>query len=553
MLKPSEQRDQLLERIGLGICVAATLLAIWAHVVTLTHAGALWRDEASGVQLATSTDPSLRWWPAHDSFPVVFFALVHGWSALGLGASDFTLRLLGCLIGLGVLGGIWLNAWLMGIRWPFISLGLLAANLALVRWGDSLRAYGCGCLLIMLTLGLVWRLGQKPGRSCFLAASLAAILSVQTLYQNAFLVLAACLAGCAVCARHRQWKTAALVLGVGLLAALSLVPYLPLFFQSEDSRALFKMGFQPDRVWATLEVALGSGLDWPILGWFGLAPLVLGVGWTALLEKVKGLPISREDLPVFGVSALVVGVALFFAFLYFSEFPTQPWYFLPLMVFAATALDAALANWCRQFRPWAPVFVAIMVCVPFSAILKLAKYRQTNIDLIAVELHTQAKPGDLILVSPFFFGITFDRYFKSPVAWTTLPPIDDNRFHRIDLLRNGLCSKPLLKSVLDRVSHTLAAGHSVWMVGNWPPPQPGETAPPDLPEPPQPGQRFGFAESSLCTHVWERQTVFFIATHAEHAAAVPVQPATPISEVENVRLIKATGYRSGPGTTPAAP
>jgi hypothetical protein len=553
MLAPSEKREQLLGRIGLGICMMATVIAVCLHVVYLTHAGALWRDEASGVQLVNSTDPSLRWWPAHDAFPVFFFALVRVWSALGLDATDFTLRILGFLIGLGVLGAIWLNARLLGLRWPFISLGLLAANLALVRWGDSLRAYGCGCLFIMLALGLVWKLVRTPGRSSFLTASLAAILSVQTLYQNAFLVLAACLAGCAVCARHRQWKTAALVLSVGLLAAVSLVPYVPLLVHSQDYNALFKMGFQPDRVWATLAFALGADLKWPLWGWFGLAPLVLGAGWAALLEQGKGSPVGFQDLPVFAVSALVAGIALFFAFLRLSEFPTQPWYFLPLMAFAASAMDGALANWCRQFRAWAAVFVAVMVCVAFPAILKLARYRQTNIDLIAAELHRQSKPGDLILVSPFFFGITFDRYFRGPAAWTTLPPIDDLRFHRIDLLRTGLCSKPLLQSVLDRVARTLTSGHTLWMVGDWPPPQPGESAPPDLPDPPPPGQPFGFAESSLCTYVWERQTVYLIATHAEHAAAVPVQPATPVSEVENVRLIRANGWRGGSGTTPAPP
>jgi len=139
------------------------------------------------------------------------------------------------------------------VRFPRVAGG----QLALARWGDSLRAYGCGCLFIMLVPGLVWNLVRAPGRSSFLAASLAAILSVQTLYQNAFLVLAACLAGVAVCAGHRQWKTAALVLGAGFLAAVSLVPYVPLILHARDVNALFKMGFQPDRVWATLAFALG--------------------------------------------------------------------------------------------------------------------------------------------------------------------------------------------------------------------------------------------------------------------------------------------------------
>ena len=529
----------------------ATLLGVWLHAVYLTHAGALWRDETGGVQLAISTDPSVQWRLVSEYFPAFFFSLVRVWSAFGLGANDFTLRILGFLVGLGLLGGIWLNARLMGCRLPFISLGLLAVNLTLVRWGDSLRAYGCGALFILLTLGLIWRLVRAPGRSSFLFASLAAVLSVQTLYHNAVLVLAACVAGCAVCALHRQWKTAALVLGVGLLAAVSLIPYVAPLVQAQDYMALHKMGFELEWVWAMLALALGSGLTWPLLGWFGLAPLVLGAGWSALLERTKGSPVGFQDLPVFAVSALVAGIALFFAFLRLSEFPTQPWYFLPLMVFAATAMDAALANWCRQFRAWPPVFVAVMVCVPFPTILNFAKYRQTNIDLIASELCRRAKPGDFIVVSPCYCGITFARYYKGQAAWTTLPPIDDHRFHRTDLMKERLCSKPLLKSVLDQAARALSSGHTLWIVGALSLPEPGKIEPPDLPPPPLPGQPFGYAEGCLRGYIWERQMAHLIDWHAEHVEAV-LNPQPSIFQYEELPLIMASGWRAEPGTTPTS-
>ena len=77
------------------------------------------------------------------------------------------MRGLGLLIGLGMLGAMWLNTRIMGFRLPFISLGLLAANATVVTWGNSLRAYGCGSLFILITLGLVWKLVQAPGRTSF--------------------------------------------------------------------------------------------------------------------------------------------------------------------------------------------------------------------------------------------------------------------------------------------------------------------------------------------------------------------------------------------------
>ena len=548
MLKLPQERKRLPDRIGLGVCVVATLLAVCLHFIYLTHAGALWRDEVGGVQLANLPGLGVTWRPAREWFPVSFFALVRCWSALGLGASDFSLRILGFLIGLGLLGAMWLNARLMGVRWPVISLGLLAANVTVVRWGDSLRAYGCGALFILLTLGLVWRLVRKPGGASFLLASLAAILSVQTLYPNAFLVLAACLAGCAVCARHRQWKTALLVLGVGLLAAASLLPYVPVINATQDDRALHQMGFSLDFVWASLSSALGSGQDWPLWVWFGLAPLVFGVAWEALLGRVHDKAAGSEDLPRFGISAVLACTVLFYVFLRISGLPAEPWYFLPLMFFAAAALDAALDNWFRRLGVWPPILAVVIVCAMFPTTLKLAKYRQTNIDLIAAELLQRAKPGDYIVVSPAYCGITFARYFKAPVTWTTLPPVNDHRCHRVDLMKANLSSKPLLHSVLDQAARTLSSGHTLWIVGALSPPEPGESEPPDLPPAPAPGQPFGYAEGCVRGYIWERQMAHFLDTRPQAVNLIPVGAPTGVNPQEDLPLLMATGWRGDPAS-----
>ena len=364
MPKPSVKHVPPAGRIELGICLAATLAGAGLQAVYFTHAGALWRDEAGGVQLATLPDFSETWrMLAHDGFPVFFPALVRIWSALGLGASDAGLRVLGLLIGFGVLGAMWLNARIMGFRLPFISLGLLAANATVVIWGDSLRAYGCGSLFILMTLGLVWKLVQTPGRTSFLLATLAAVLSVQTLYQNAFLVLAACIAGWVVCACHRQWKTAGLVFGVGLVAGASLIPYIPLIIESQSWWILQKVGFDFAMIWNNMTLAGGSLMDWPFWMWLGLIPLALGAGGAALWKWTSEMRIGWEDMPLYGASALVAGIASFFVFLRISELGTSPWYYIPLMVFAALAMDAALADWFRRFRIWPAAFLVCMICV----------------------------------------------------------------------------------------------------------------------------------------------------------------------------------------------
>jgi hypothetical protein len=531
------------------VCLAATLAGAGLQTVYFTHAGALWRDEASGVQLATLPALSETWrMLAHESFPLFFSALVRVWSALGLGASDAGLRTLGFLIGLGLLGAMWLNARIMGFRLPFISLGLLAANVTVVIWGGSLRAYGCGSLFILITLGLVWKLVQAPGRTSFLLATLAAILSVQTLFQNAFLVLAACIAGGVVCARHRQWKTAGLVFGVGLVAGASLIPYIPLIIESQSWWILQKVEFNFAMIWNDMMLAGGSLMDWPLMDWpfwmwLGLIPLALGAGLAALLQRTKSAGIGREDLPLYGASALVAGIAGFLVFLRISELPTQPWYYLPLLVVAATAMDAALANWCRRFRVWPAAFLVIMVGLLFFPTLQYAGYRQTNIDLIAAELQNRAEPGDFIVVNPWQCGITFERYYKGRTPWTTLPALGDYHFHRYDLLKEKMRVIHPIKPELERAAQTLASGHTLWLVIIQAPDAiPAQTEPPDPPPAPIPNSQWPWWEGYY-TYAWKEQLKYFVAAHAEQKEYIPVKPEIPVNGYENLSLIRASGWR----------
>jgi hypothetical protein len=543
MVKLPQEGKGFRDKIGLGVCVLATLLAIVLHITCLTHAGALWRDEAGGVQLAASPALAVTCKPAREYFPILFFALVRCWYALGLGGTDFGLRFLGFLIGMTLLAAIWLNARLMGVRWPLISLALLAANITVVRWGDSLRAYGCGAIFCLLTLGLLWRLVRTPGVIPFVFASLAATLSVQTLYSNAFLVLGACLAASAICVGRRLWKAMALVMGAGVVAAASLLPYLPQMQASRDCVALHQMGFDPDFLSASLTLTLGSGRIWPVWVWLGFAPLVVAAVWEKVLAFRPPAPDASGDLAWFGIAALGGGVALFIVFLTISKLPAEPWYFLPLMVFACASLDAALLQWLRPFS-FAPSFFAIaIVCAMFPTTFKLARYHQTNVDLIAAGLTRRAQPGDLVMVSPAYCGISFARYFKAPIDWITLPPIDDHSCHRLDLLRQNLCSKDLLATTLDRAEHTLKSGHTLWVVGSLSPPAPGEILPPDLPPPPGRGEPFGYNEGCACGYVWERQIAHLLDSRGLSVELIHFEPSTGVIPDEDLPVIRASGWR----------
>ncbi|HOX56837.1 MAG TPA: hypothetical protein P5205_18810 [Candidatus Paceibacterota bacterium] len=524
-------RSNWLKRGEWLVCIGATLAAVGLHLVYLTHAGGLWRDETSSVNLATM--PTIgQMWGALD-VPVLFPAMIRIWCALGLGGGDISLRLFGFLVGVAILGASWLNARVMGLRIPFIALGLLTTNITLLRWGDSLRAYGPGSLLMLLTLGQIWALINQPNRQRFLLASLLAVLSVHCLYQNAILLAAACGAAGVVCLLRKKPRTAGLAMAVGLVAAVSLLPYASHFTQFSNAYKVLRTGFNAQIVWSSLSSGIGSPLLWERWIWLGLLVMVGALGIASLDHGSRTRRVTAADLTLFGAAATGIAVFGFFLFLGLAQLPTQPWYYLPLLTFVAMCMDAALAQWLARRPAWGVTFVGLILCISLPAAFGQAKQRQTNVDLIAGWLHTQAKPNDLIAVYPWFNGITFNRYYKGDTPWTTIPTLADFRVHRYDLVKERLAAQAPIQPVLDRIAQTRASGNRIWIVGELPASQPGETSAPTLP--PAPDGPYGWSDVPY-NYVWGRQVRAFITAHGGRMEKVSTGSSEEVSIYEKLVL-----------------
>jgi hypothetical protein len=178
------------QRIEWLIGALITVAAAYLHWVNLQSAGALWRDEAGVFRVATlPTFPDVWSNLGHESCPILFPALLRTWFLVAGGAGP-ALRVMGFIVGLFVLGAVWLNGWFFHRSPPLVALGLLAVNASVVRWGDSLRAYGCASVLMLLGLTTAWCFARKPSLTRWLVASLVAVISVQCLFQNSFLLIA---------------------------------------------------------------------------------------------------------------------------------------------------------------------------------------------------------------------------------------------------------------------------------------------------------------------------------------------------------------------------
>ncbi|TAL05795.1 MAG: hypothetical protein EPO07_03035 [Verrucomicrobia bacterium] len=539
--KPKQSRERILFQLELVACAALTLLAIGLHWHFLNHAGALWRDEASSVTISEQSSVREIWsLLTYDSFPLFLPLSLKLWSAICPVAGDPGLRLYGFIVGIALLVAYWFNGLCVGRKPPVLALALVAFNAVFIRWGDSLRAYGVGCVFMLAAFGLMWRMLERPTRGRFVLAALAAVLSVQTLYQNAFLLLAICLGAWAVCARRKQWRLAAQVLAVGLVSALSLAPYVPAILRSQSWWEIQKGGFDPAWIWQNLGGAMGSPAKELLFLWLGLAGVAAVVGIAGLIQSRGTEKRNSDDFSEarrFAAVTLLAGVPLFFLFIWLAGMGTQVWYYLPLLALVAACADVALGDWFKRFAEWRLVLLVLAGFFSFTDAHTALNCRMTRFDEFARFLGTNAAPDDLVVLYPWHCGLNWRRYYHGPARWTTLPPIEDHRVQRSDLFREQMQTDDPVAGLMADCARTLRAGKSIWLLGAYSSPE-GDLPP--IGKAPHP--EYGWMEIPFELNYMGRVS-YFLHRHARGIALVPMESTRCVSAYEDVPLLVARGWR----------
>ncbi len=507
-----------------------TVAVVALHVYFIGQAGGLWRDEVNSVNVAQGSWSNIT----HDSFPILFPFLLRLWSAFGLAGTDFGLRCFGVLAGMSIVVVFWLSAWWMRRSPPLWSLVLAALNAWLIYYSSSLRAYGLGSAMIALCAAAAWFFLDKPARKSWLLFAAAAVLSVQSLYQNTALVAAICAGSCAVCWRRGAFKPAAGIFLGGLAAAVSLLPYWHTIRGMSQNASPLRMDFDRVVAFNDLDTLLAFPLPEFSWVWLGLA------GWVLIRAVRNSFLTDRDHRALFATVTVVFGVPLFMFFLRLANFPVQPWYFLPLLTMAAVCFDGSLPRPHGRFRAvfWGGLLATMLVSIPFA--VRLLNYRSTNGDLLAKKIMAAAKEKDYVVVTLWQGGITFGHYFKGPCDWTTLPPIKDHSSHRYDLLQQQMQNTNAVQPVLDRVAKTLRSGGAVWVVGGLNDYTNGPE-PPSLPPPPLPAS--GWQETPYRI-TWNNQFGWFL--HRYSLAIECIDHGTNENINEQFALSKVTGWRGRP-------
>ncbi len=513
--------------------IAAGLITLWLvilHFIYLRHAGPLWRDEVGTIDFATMPTLGDIWRNLqYDNFPPLFLFVARAWAFIGSN-SDFSFRVLGFVVGLATIGVFWFSARTFGARVPLLCLSLYALNPLTIRVGDSMRSYGLGYVLLLLTLTFFWKFINEPKRKWFWITALATVLSVQCLYQSAFFIVAFAIGAWTVTLAKNERKVALSVLFIGVLSALSLLPHLPNVMKGQDWFGISKVPVDFSRIWKSLVEAMSNG--GALMPWIWIALFVAVLGLT-FFGKRK----SRAWNQIYCAAVLLSGVLLFFGFLRGLGVQTPRWYFLILLAPTALVIDvisgSASSNLIRYSRIVAALGIAVFtVPLSFSGV----QLRQTNVDLIAKTLQEKVQPGDMVLVSPWYYGVSLQRYCDAK-AFITLPPMDEIRIHRYDIMKRYMMSEKPIAPLLDQIQKTLREGHTLWIVGL-------VIIQPNLVPPVYPPYQPGSAVNDAAYFSsWLQEIGSLLQSRATKADQFPIPSSEQINPLENLSLYAISGWR----------
>jgi hypothetical protein len=531
----------------------ATAVIVYRHWLNLKWVGGLWRDEAHAAELAQLASwreiiANLQW----DSFPILSTALLRAWCYLPGGPSDEGLRWFGLLIGVGILAGLWWMAYRAHGGPPCVALLFWGLNPIAVRFGDSVRPHGLGLFWLVLVWSAVSNLvpavvsrrgassdsedanALTPVRwTTWLLAGALAIAAVQTLFPNAVMLgaILAAAAVAAICAR--RWGRALGLILVGAVAAASLLPYIPAIRTASEWGVVSDAksgGFANDfrLMYETLKFpGTFFSIAWSVLPVVLVAATVVAWFSGALAAK------ARRYRLLFALLAGLLGSGAYFALMARSSFLPQPWHWLPVLLLGALAAEQILGGWRAVPVARSGLLVlAVFTSAPLNQWM-LGRY-VTNIDLAAAHLTAEARPGDLILIERWYWGVSFHRYYHGPTPWVTIPPMQVINLHRYDLLQSQLQANDATAPIRESIATTLRAGGRVWMVGNLPR-LTGD-------EPEFTKVRRGDLNTSAQLTLWAFEVGYFLQQHEQRRRAVSLPNERPVG-VEEVNLAVAEGWR----------
>jgi len=530
--------DSLVQKAELITAILLTLIIIFLNYTFMQHGGALWRDEANSANIATMPSFSEIWYRLQfDPFPLFTFLLLRFWTNMGL-SSDLAMRFFGFLVSISVLAALWFNVRMLGIRTPLLSLLLFAFSPLSVRYISSIRPHGVGILLALLTLALTGKIMKEFRMRYVIQTVFAAVLCVHSLYRNIFFLTSFVFAAMVITALKHKWKKVFLLLLILILAAFSLLPYWPII-KAQDYVIIIKVPVSLPQLWEKLYSALAATADPLFFVWTAFFLLSIGLTiYSCIFKAEQNVSQEKRDTRLFCTIVMITSIILFFIFLKLVSVTTQPWYYLPIMAIFAICFDAIVGT--EKAGTVLRIIAAVaVVASTFSSVLDKCRTRQTNIDIAAYMLEKSAQKGDLLVADPWYLSISFQRYYSGQASLITVPPLEDHRTHRYDLIKAKMASTLPLQPLFTEILKTLKAGNKVWMIK--------ETSDlsmvPDTPAfslAPAPKSIFKWSGNAYMGN-WDSQILNFIQSLPVKISYFQLLTDKPVSQNEDCSVVEIAG------------
>ena len=526
--------------LELAVAIVATALAIVFVVAFAQFAPGLWRDEINSVNTQAAPTWAAMWQLSQfESFPLLWMLALRAWMAIG--SSDAALRVFGCACGLAIPAAIWFAARRSARpSMPVLALALVAVNPAIVRWSASVRPWGLGAALAIVTFALVRDASFSPTRGRIIAAAIAALASVQCLYQNAVLLAAMIAAAAIVLAIRGEWRRIAVPVGIGAAAALSLVPYAPVIARRSEWNALGESAVPMSYLFTRLAGTANAAGPLVAICWLaaGAGALALGVAAGARSAR-SSQPAAAPAAAAYAAWTMAAALAGLLTFYWWFRYPTQPWYYVGLLALVAVCADSILAATLapRTARVLRTGLAAVVIATGASSTWTALHEPMTNLDLVATRLRVDSADGDLVIVNPWPFAITLSRYDPGRARITTAPPLEDYRVHRYDLLKRAMLDADPIAPLLAEIETVLRSGHRVWYVGRLDATPPGAR----VTSPGRPPLADSGWNSTPYEVAWSQQTGAFLRDRSAQMSRVAID--TRGGHLEDAAVAVFSGWR----------
>jgi hypothetical protein len=526
------------------IAGALVLLALVALRVNFTwHAGGLWRDEVHSIDVAR--DSRFPLWK--DSFPILWTAALRLWTTLSGSSTDFTARLAGLASSLlAIAAAVWAPQ-CRRKNVPWATLVLLGLNPIFVTYGTEVRGYALGVATQLWMFGAVARWLLQPSRGGAINLVVASLVAVQAAYVNSFLLLAASLSGGFVCLFERRWKALLFLALNGIVAALSVSPYVFVLLPMMTADWAVIVRRDPGLSWYLEKMTdtIDAGGDAAAASWWLLLCLLSFRTIHEALRPRARLPANRGAAGGFELLLLVFSTTLAMGYLSFLKVRTEEWYYLPVLATWAYCIDSRVSAWLPTSGVRAIGLAAILLvgAIQFPSAWKAANVRMTNVDLMARAIADQATERDLIVVVPWHFGIPMERYYHGPAPWTCLPAVEGREVEGIMIHADGyravkaaMIRETPIAGELARIRRTLREGGRVYVLGQMEFLREGER-PVELP--PAPNSIYGWSGGAY-DWAWKQQLSFELQSQRAEIRPLSLECQQAINPFETCQVYVAS-------------